>query len=310
MNNSCSNCSYRKACKDARKIANLPGFLLHKPLLSTEELPINCRKSGRFLAELHRAQEQLRSIRADRERQKEYRAAVTQQFRFLSEFLRDLSDQLARRCDVSAPFFTPNVQVYGNRRQSENGDRCVYFAGTQNLYYVLLCDGMGTGLGAVQEGKTATGMLKRLLTAGYPAQYALQSLNSICALRERAGAVTVDLLEVDLNTGKGILYKWGAAPSYLISELGAEKIGTAGPPPGLCVTDYRETADRLSLRRSETLILISDGVGEEEALHCCLKMAGLSPGELATALLSCGQLSGQDDATVVVVTLRPGNPTS
>lgn len=307
---SCSNCSYRKACKDARKIANLPGFLLHKPLLSTEELPIICRKSGRFLAELHRAQEQLRSIRADRERQKEYRAAVTQQFRFLSEFLRDLSDQLARRCDVSAPFFTPNVQVYGNRRQSENGDRCVYFAGTQNLYYVLLCDGMGTGLGAVQEGKTATGMLKRLLTAGYPAQYALQSLNSICALRERAGAVTVDLLEVDLNTGKGVLYKWGAAPSYLISELGAEKIGTAGPPPGLCVTDYRETADRLSLRRSETLILISDGVGEEEALHCCLKMAGLSPGELATALLSCGQLSGQDDATVVVVTLRPGNPTS
>ena len=306
----CSNCSYRKSCKDARKLAGLPGFLLHKPLLSTEELPIICRKSGRFLAELHRSQEQLRSIRADRERQKEYRAAVTQQFRFLTEFLQDLSDQLSRRCDTATPFFVPKVQVYGNRRQGENGDRCIFFAGTRSLYYVLLCDGMGTGLGAVQEGKTATGMLKRLLTAGYPAQHALQSLNSLCALRERAGAVTVDLLELDLNTGKGILYKWGAAPSYLVSNFGAEKIGTAGPPPGLSVTDYRETADRLSLRRGETLLMISDGVGEEEALHCCLQMAGRSPGELATALLERGQLGGQDDATVAAVTLRPGSAAS
>ncbi len=305
----CTGCSYRKACKDARKIGQLPGFLLHKPLLSTDELPIICRKSGRFLAELHRSQEQLRSIRADRERQKEYRAAVIQQFRFLAEFLQDLSDQLSRRCETSAPFYTPRVQVYGNRRQGENGDRCLYFAGIKSLYYVLLCDGMGTGLGAVQEGKTAGTMLKRLLTAGYPAEYALQSLNSLCALRERAGAVTVDLLEVDLNTGKGVLYKWGAAPSYLVTNLGAEKIGTAGPPPGLSVTDYRETADRLSLRRGETLVLISDGVGEEEALHCCLKMAGQSPGELATALLACGQLGGQDDATVAVVTLYPGAAT-
>ena len=305
----CSNCSYRKACKDARKLEQLPGLLLHKPLLTTDELPIICRKSGRFLAELHRSQEQLRSIRADRERQREYRAAVVQQFQFLSEFLQDLSDQLSRRCDPSAPFYTPRVQVCGNRREGENGDRCLYFAGTRNLYYVLLCDGMGTGLGAVQEGKDACNMLKRLLTAGYPAEHALRSLNSLCALRERAGAVTVDLFEVDLNTGKGTLYKWGAAPSYLVTNLGAEKIGTAGPPPGLSVTDYRETADRLSLRRGETLVLISDGVGEEEALHCCLRMAGRSPGELATALLSCGQLGGQDDATVAVVTLHPGTAT-
>lgn len=304
----CGGCPCRKACKDTSRIGQMPTPVLHKPLLSAEELPIICRKSGRILAELHRSQEQLRSIRADRERQREYRAAVIQQFRFLSEYLQDLSDQLSRRIDSTTAFYEPRVHIYGNRPEAENGDRCLLFPGVGCRYYVLLCDGMGTGLGAAQEAKEAGRMLQRLLSAGYPAEYALQSLNSICALRERAGAVTVDLLELQLDTGRAVIYKWGAAPSYLVNSLGAEKIGTAGPPPGLSVTDYRETAERLSLRRGETLVLVSDGVGEEEALHCCLKMTGQSPGELAAALLACGQLGGEDDATVVMVRLDPGNP--
>ena len=302
----CGNCPSRRVCKDSRRISQLPGFVLHKPLLTPEELPIMCRKSGRFLAELHRSQEQLRSIRADRQRQKEYRAAVVQQYRFLSQYLQDLSDQLSKRNDRKMAFYEAKVQVFGNRRLSENGDRCTSFAGIMCKYYVLLCDGMGTGPGAVRESKIACGILKRLLTAGYPAEHALRSLNSLCALRDRAGAVTVDLAEIELDTGKVTLYKWGAAPSYLVSNLGAEKIGTAGPPPGLSVTEQREITERLSLRRGETLVLISDGVGEEEALHCCRKMAQRPPGELATALLTCGQMGGEDDATVVTVQLYPG----
>ena len=301
----CSGCPCRKHCKDSPRIAQLSSVILHKPLLTGEELPITCRKSGRFLAQLHRSQEQLRSIRADRERQREYRAAVVQQYRFLAEYLQDLSDGLARRAEGLSACYEPQVQVYGNRPAADNGDRCVMFAGVQCRYYVLLCDGMGTGLGAIQEGKTAANLLRRLLTAGYPADYALQSLNSLCALRSRAGAVTVDLLELQLETGKTTLYKWGAAPSYVVSKLGAEKIGTAGPPPGLSVTDYRELTYRLSLRRGEILLLVSDGIGEEEALRRCLELAGASPGELARSLLTCSQLGGEDDATVVTVCLGP-----
>ncbi len=301
----CSGCPGRKSCKDARRIAQLPGLLLHKPLLTVEELPIICRKSGRFLAELHRSQEHLRSIRADRERQREYRAAVIQQYQFLARYLQDLSDQLGRRSDLESPCYEPAVTVHGNRPEEENGDRCLRFAGTECKYYVVLCDGMGTGLGAVQEGRTAGTLLRRLLTAGYPAEYALRSLNSICALRDRAGIVTVDLAELQLDTGKAVVYKWGAAPSYLVTPVGAEKIGTAGPPPGLSVTDYRESMERLSLRRGETLVMVSDGISEEDALRCCMDAAGGSPGELAEEILACGQLTGEDDATVITVGLYP-----
>ena len=304
----CGGCPCRKTCKDSARLIQVASPVLHKPLLSPEELPLACRKSNRFLAELHRSQEHLRSIRADQQRQMEYRSAVVQQYRFLSEYLQDLSDLLGRRISQTNARFEPEVLIFGNRPEEENGDRVSMFAGTMCRYYVLLCDGMGTGMGAVQEGNAAVDILRRLLVAGYPAEHALRSLNSICALRERAGAVTVDLLEIQLDTGKATLYKWGAPAAYLVTRLGAEKIGIAGPPPGLSVTDYRETADKLSLRRGETLILVSDGIGEEEALHCCLRLAGQSPGELANALLDRGKDAGEDDATVITVRLNPVFP--
>ncbi len=300
---SCSSCPCRKSCKDTRRIGQLSGLLLHKPLLSAEELPIVCRKSGRFLAELHRSQEQLRSIRADRERQREYRAAVVQQYRFLSSFLQDLADRLARRGDP-APVYQPQVRVFGNRPQEDNGDRCLCFPGIGSRYYVLLCDGMGTGLGAVQEGRTAGVLLRRMLSAGYPAEHALQSINSLCALRDRAGAVTLDLAELQLDSGKAVLYKWGAAPSYLVSGLGAEKLGAAGPPPGLAVTDYRLITERVSLNRGQLLVMVSDGVPEREALRCCMEGVGSPPAELAAAMLESCHCSGEDDATVVTICLQ------
>ncbi len=304
----CSSCPCRNSCKDTRRMAQLPGAVLHKPLVHMEELPILCRKSGRVLAQLHRSQEQLRTIRADRERQQEYRAAVVQQYRFLSEYLQELSDGLSRKNDTVKACFTPSVQIYGNRPRSGNGDRCLHFSGPQGRYYVLLCDGMGTGIGAVQEGKTAARMLQQLLCAGYPAKYALQSLNSLCALRNRAGIVTVEILEIFLDSGRAQLYKWGAAPSYLRTAYGAEKLGTAGPPPGLSVAEFRETVHPLSLRRGEQLLLVSDGISQEAALQTCLSMTGKSPGELARALLDREQPGKEDDATVVCVFLDRKSP--
>ena len=300
----CHSCPCRKNCKDAAKLVQLPGPLLHKPLLTPEELPVRCRKSGRFLAELHRSQEQLRSIRADRERQKEYRAAVVQQYQFLANFLQELSNQLSRRTDSIAAAYTPKVQVHANRLYGDNGDRCLKFAGVSCKYYVVLCDGMGTGPGAVQEGRNAASLLRRLLSAGYPAEHALRSLNSICALRSRAGAVTVDLLELHLQDGSATIYKWGAAASYLVRPQSVEKLGCAGPPPGLSITDYQESSHRLSLRKKETLYLVSDGIGEEEGYHCCLVGKALPPEELSVRLLTCAQVGSQDDASVITVQLE------
>ena len=303
----CSSCPCRNSCKDSARVSQMSGILLHKPLLNPQELPVQCRKSGRVLAQLHRGQEQLRSIRADRQRQREYREAVTQQYLFLSRYLQSLSDQLSRRIESYHPVYSPWIRIFANRPEYENGDRILRFAGVGCRYYVVLCDGMGTGPGAVREAKDAQKMLQRLITAGFPAEYALRSLNSLCALRSRAGAVTVDLLELQLETGRAQLFKWGAVPSYVISPMGAEKVGVSGPPPGMSVSELGDAAYHVSLQRGETLVLVSDGVGEEEALHCCLNMEGSTPEELAKSLLTCSQFGGEDDATVILVRLESIN---
>lgn len=301
----CGGCPCRRGCTDAKRIAQLPSSVLHKPLLTSEELPIICRKSGRFLAELHRSQEQLRSIQADRERQREYRSAVIQQYQFFSNYLQSLSDQLNVRYAPVKQILQPRVRIFGNREQQDNADRCIHFIGSSCKYYVLLCDGMGTGLGAVQESRSAASLLRRLLQAGLPAESALRSFNSLCALRERPSAATVDLAEVDLSSGKVTLYKWGAAPSYLLNKNGAEKLGHISPPPGLSVDGCQETTEQFSLRKGQRLVLLSDGIGETEAMQCCLKNAGAEDRYLAELLLDAARAGGEDDATVVILRLDP-----
>jgi stage II sporulation protein E len=117
--------------------------------------------------------------------------------------------------------------------------------------------------------------------------------------------VTVDLAEIRLDTGNTTLYKWGAMPSYILSRLGTEKIGIAGPPPGLSVTEGRETVDRLSLRRGETLVMLSDGVGGEDAIGRAADWWREPPGEVAAAVLETVDGHSGDDATAAVVRLRP-----
>ena len=299
----CGGCPNRRGCQSI--LEPLPESLLHRPLLDTASLPFPCKKPGRMILELRRGQEQLRSIKADRERQGEYRAATIQQYQFLSHFLQHLSDQLPRSRRRRQKF-RPEVAVCTAGREGANGDRTLWFQGTGCKYYLLLCDGMGTGTGAAELGQTAASLLQRMLSAGFPGHYALRSVNSILTLRGQAGAVTIDLAEISLDTGRVLLYKWGAAPSLLLREEYAEKIGTAGPPPGLSILDSRETTDRLSLRRGEVLILLSDGVDGEAALR---RMGGISaqpPGELAAKILEFGAREPEDDATVAAICLCPG----
>lgn len=308
VDRACGTCPSRKECKDRASIGALPPKLLQQPLIQNDDVPVTCKKRSRLMMELRRSQERYRTLKAEHDRQQEYRVAVIQQYRFLGEFLQDLADGLPKRGEAEQPRFQPEVAVCSSGKELANGDRCLWFAGTGCRYYLLLCDGMGTGTGAAAEAKAAGDMLRKLLMAGYPAAYALRSINSLCTLRARAGAVTVDLAEVHLDTGKVMLYKWGAAPSWLLSPHGAEQIGQGGPPPGISVSEGRETVDRLSLRRGEMLVLLSDGVDSRAVGDQIHLMTDEPPGSLAARLLDAGRTGGTDDTTAAVLRLTPIRP--
>lgn len=298
----CGTCSYRKSCTGKQHAQALSPQILSLPILDSS-LHFSCRRTGRLLQELRRSQEHLRLLRSIHQQQEESRLALTQQYRFLSLYLQELSDDLGRRSRQYDLRYEPEVAFCANRSMAENGDRCLQFAGIGCRYYVAILDGMGTGFGALDEAAQAGSLLKHLLRAGFPAEHALSSLNSLCALRGRAGAVTVDLAELQLDTGKASLYKWGAPPSWLMTNETYEKIGTAGPPPGLLVASNPEEAQRLSLRRGEILVMLSDGVGGEDALTAASANAALS--DQALEILTSGNGEGNDDATVALIRLRP-----
>ena len=294
----CGSCSARNSCPQQ---SSLDVSLLQNPL------DAQCRKSGRLIPELRRGQEQLKLLKADSARQSEYRAAMVQQYQFLGDFLRGLADDLPRRGQRPRAWFRAEAAARSRSKELANGDRCLAFPGPECRYYVLLCDGMGTGLGAAQEGQSAGSLLQQMLTAGFPAAHALRTLNSILALRGSAGAVTVDLAELYLDTGHATLYKWGAAPSWLLRRGSAEKIGTATPPPGISVTESRETVEKLSLRRGEALVLLSDGVDGEGISRRSDLTPDMPPGELAAKILEYGRGKQMDDATAAVIRLRPAS---
>ncbi len=290
----CGGCSVRKYCRSSFTAA-----LLDNPL------DADCRKQGRLVPELRRAQEHYRLLLADRQRRREYQRAMNQQYRFLGEYLRSLADQLPRRVTNPRSQFRIEASARSRGKERANGDTCVAFPGSDCRYYVLLCDGMGTGLGAAQEGHSTAVLLRQLLGAGFPARHSLPTVNSLLTLSGRSGAVTIDLAEIHLDTGLVCLYKWGAAPSWVLTRSGREKIGTAAPPPGLDLGSGRMEARKLSLRRGETLILLSDGLDGEAVLSRTHLTPDAPPGELAAKILESGGGDAEDDATAAVIRLRP-----
>ena len=176
----CDFCPERRGCKG--RMEDLSEKLLEQPGLGEEDLPRGCRKPARLLGELRRGQEQLRRMKGDRKRLESYQCAARDQYAFLADFLQKLSEDLGARPEQKRNRFTPEVAMSTRSHREENGDKCIWFPGTGSDYYVLLCDGMGTGTGAARESREAASLLKQMLQAGFPAEYALRSLNSLCTL--------------------------------------------------------------------------------------------------------------------------------
>lgn len=294
MHRACNGCVLRTECRERE---NLSTYHLHHPL------DFACRKPSRILGELRRGREQLLSLRREKGQRQEYHWALVQQYQFLCEYIQSLCDNLQSAPQRQKPRYRIQVSARSLGKGHVNGDACMAFPGTHCRYYVALCDGMGTGMGAAQQGQSTALLLKKMLTAGLSARQAFRSINSILTLRGQAGMVTLDLAEVELTTGKTRLYKWGAAPSWVLREQEIERIGYATPPPGIGLGGNSETTLRLHLSQGDSLILLSDGADIQEAVLRGKLHFDMPTGDLAATILKFSRNRGEDDATAAVLRL-------
>ena len=312
----CRNCTRWEACwnREAEQTYRLlkaaAPKLLDRRYIEAEDLPREfldrCRRPEAFLESMNGALSGLRLRRQCRARLREGRLALCNQYRFLARYLQDTAQSLTE--PESPPKYRVELGVasVGKFGLLASGDRGAHFPGPGLRYYVLLCDGMGTGPGAAQESESALRILTGLLQAGMPAGEALGTLNDLYVLRETGGFSTADLLELHLDTGRASLYKWGAAPSYLKHRRSAKRMGTAAPPPGVGIGEaHQAEVIRLSLQREEMVVLISDGLEDADTQSQIADFTGQSPKALAAALVAAAPAGEADDRTAVAVCLRP-----
>ena len=306
----CRNCAKHRSCREYAE-QNAVEFSGHAAEILTsgaakEDLPPSfldrCIHPDAFLTAVNDAVDAGRAGQRFRRRLAETRRAAMAQYSLMGGLLDRLCDQLyAPERPVN---FAPEISVRAEGRGGSqlSGDRGAAFAGPGATYYVLLCDGMGTGAPAAKESAGAVGLLRRLLLSGADAEGALRALNGIYLLRDDGCFSTVDLLRINLTSGDAILYKWGASASYLKRNRGLRRLGGAGLPPGLD-EDGSPEALHLNLDRGGVLVLLSDGLSDAQTQRRLEHCGSLRPEDVAGSVF-VGREPAADDCTAVAVRLR------
>lgn len=272
---------------------DLPDFFLER-----------CCYPDGFLTAVNEALDDQLARRQYQSRLAESRAVVSDQYRYLSRLLQSIAET-PERASAQPPSYTPDLgyRARGVRGNTVSGDHGSCFT-CGEWYYVLLCDGMGTGEEASRESAGAIHFLSELIVSGFEPQDAMQMLNGVYILRGDGGFSTIDLLQISLVTGEGFLHKWGAAPSYLKKARRVLRLGSPTPPPGVSAGGkVRPECLRVSMGRGETLLMLSDGTDPAAAEQWLRGCGDRPPRELAAGLLgSCG--GDADDRTALALCLK------
>ena len=150
-------------------------------------------------------------------------------------------------------------------REGENicGDQIAAFEVGSTLY-LLLSDGMGSGEDAHREAAMTVRLLQKFLKAGIDPAPALKTLNAALALRGESGGgfTTIDLLALQRHNGEAVLYKYGAAPSYLKKTGSITRIVGQSLPAGLQSSSDSPECTHFTLPSGSFLVMISDGIAD------------------------------------------------
>lgn len=140
------------------------------------------------------------------------------------------------------------------------GDSYKYFNDGQGHFIMLLSDGMGTGGRAAVDSAMASGLMARLLKAGFGYNCSLKILNSSMLFKSSDESLaTMDIASIDLFTGNTELYKAGAAPTLVRRNGHSGRAESHSLPVGI-LKDVSFDRAGIRLRHGDILLLVSDGV--------------------------------------------------
>ncbi len=214
-------------------------------------------------------------------------------------------------------FFSIDVAFFQKEKDSEPvcGDTVSHFKTDKGKYYIILCDGMGSGLDASKESRMTADLLSGFLKAGFSKNIAVNLINSTLALKmDREGFSTIDLCEIDLRSGKTDFIKIGGAQSYLRIQNNIETVVSKGIPAGIMESINTDNITR-NLSDNDMIVMVSDGISEAgygmmrgEWVKGLMKDEFGSNAELAKKIVANARKKiyprTPDDMSAVVITIK------
>lgn len=156
-----------------------------------------------------------------------------------------------------------SVNFGAARSSAENGDPCgdsiCSIDSSEDYFYAVICDGMGQGRGAAFASSASIRFLKQMLEAKMSVETSLSVLNAWLRADREECSVSIDILRIDLLTGKAAIYKSGAAPSFLRRGKEVFPIESEGFPVGILKQTSSVKTD-LELLAGDLILMGSDGI--------------------------------------------------
>ena len=191
------------------------------------------------------------------------------------------------------------------------GDAYKYFNDGKGHFIMVLSDGMGTGGRAAVDGAMASGLMSRLVKAGFGYNCSLRILNSSMLFKSTDESLaTVDIASIDLFTGQTQLCKAGAAPTIIRRSGKTGKAESTSLPAGI-LREIGFDKATVKCKIGDIVVLMSDGVTSQGTDWIRAEIESWRDGsaqDLATHLCNCAKrrrnTDHDDDITVLAAILN------
>ncbi len=144
--------------------------------------------------------------------------------------------------------------------EAVSGDNYSFLELQNGELLMVLADGMGSGEAAYRSSGNLIEALEHLMEAGFEKKSALRLLNTLFVMNYEGKAfTTLDMVSVDLHTGKCEIMKNGAAATFIRRKDRVDTVLSEALPVGVDMEAESDVAEE-KVGDGDMIIMVSDGV--------------------------------------------------
>lgn len=321
----CRGCKNRVKCYHEREtvfdiMKELKQVMEHDGFLNYSNVPKKvyrtCVRSEKLIDEFSHMYELYKQNEVYKGEAVYDRNIALNQYRDFSNIISGLSQTVTvmPKTEIQSEKYSVNVAVCQEAREGQeiSGDTVIHFR-EGNKYFVILCDGMGSGRSAHEISSLTAQLFSEFFCSGIDKKSAVNMINSALALNaDRESFSSADILEIDLITGEAEFLKIGSAQSFIKRGQEIEEVSSSTLPIGI-LENINVMPQRYALEQNDIVLMLSDGIGEasngvmkNEWIKKLFLKEEKSVDELAKRLLDGAKSRAvhKDDMTSVIVKIK------